>query len=60
MTKLYQKSEISFAILWIVVYVVLSGIADQLSEAAGVMKSVTAALHIASLFVVVWNPSLPY
>ena len=46
MTKLYQKSEISFAILWIVVYVVLTSIADQLSEAVGVMKSVTAALHI--------------
>ena len=55
MTKLYQKSEISFAILWIVVYVVLSGIADQLSEAAGVMKSVTAALHIAmSLILIFW------
>jgi predicted nucleotidyltransferase len=55
MTKLYQKSEISFAILWIVVYVVLSGIADQLSEAAGVMKSVTAALHIAmSLVLIFW------
>ncbi len=55
MTKLYQKSEISFAILWIVVYVVLSSIGDQLSEAAGVMKSVTAALHIAmSLVLVFW------
>ena len=46
MTKLYQKSEISFAILWIVAYVFLSGIADQYSEAVGVMKSVTAVLHI--------------
>ena len=46
MTKLYQKSEITFAILWIVAYVVLTSIADQLSEAVGVMKSVTAALHI--------------
>ena len=46
MTKLYQKSEIAFAILWIVAYVVLSSLADQLSETAGVTKSVTAALHI--------------
>ena len=55
MTKLYQKSEISFAILWIVGYVVLTSIADQLSEAVGVMKSVTAALHIVmSLVLFFW------
>lgn len=46
MTKLYQKSEITFAILWIAAYVFLTSIADQLSEAAGVIKSVTAVLHI--------------
>ena len=46
MTKLYKKSEISFAILWIVAYVVLSSLADQLSETLGIMKSVTAVLHI--------------
>ena len=47
MTKLYKKSEISFAILWIVAYVVLSSLADQLSESYGIIKSVTAVLHIA-------------
>ena len=46
MTKLYKKSEITFAILWIVAYVVLSSLADHLSESIGVTKSVTAALHI--------------
>ena len=46
MTKLYKKSEITFAILWIVAYVVLTSVADQLSETIGVRKSVTAALHI--------------
>ena len=46
MTKLYRKSEITFAILWIVAYVVLSSLADQVSETVGVIKSVTAALHI--------------
>ena len=40
MTKLYKKSEILFAILWIVAYVVLSSLADQLSESIGVIKSV--------------------
>lgn len=55
MTKLYQKSEISFAVLWIVLYVVLSSIADQLSESIGVIKSVTAALHIVmSLILFFW------
>ncbi len=46
MTKLYRKSEITFAILWIVAYVVLSSLADQLSESIGIVKSATAALHI--------------
>ncbi len=55
MTKLYKKSEISFAVLWIVAYVVLSSLADQLSETVGVVKSVTAALHIAmSLILYYW------
>ena len=55
MTKLYKKSEITFAILWIVAYVVLSSLADQLSEAFGVTKSVTAVLHITmSLILFSW------
>ena len=55
MTKLYKKSEILFAILWIVAYVVLSSLADQLSESIGVVKSVTAALHIfLSLILFFW------
>ena len=55
MTKLYKKSEISFAILWIVAYVVGSSLADQLSVSLGVVKSVTAVLHIAmSLVLFFW------
>ncbi len=55
MTKLYKKSEITFAILWIVAYVVLSSLADQLSETLGVTKSVTCALHIVmSLILFFW------
>ncbi len=55
MTKLYKKSEITFAILWIAAYVVLSSLADQLSEAVSVTKSVTAVLHIAmSLILFFW------
>ncbi len=55
MTKLYKKSEITFVILWIVAYVVLTGLADQLSESAGITKSVSAALHIVmSLILFFW------
>ena len=55
MTKLYKKSEIGFAILWIVAYVVLSSVADRLSESLGTVKSVTALLHVAmSLILFVW------
>lgn len=55
MTKLYRKSEITFAILWIVAYVVLSSLADQLSESIGIVKSATAALHtVMSLILFFW------
>lgn len=47
MQKLYQKSEIWFAVVWIIVYVVWTSYADQLSDRLGVVKSVTAALHVA-------------
>jgi len=46
MTKIYKKSEITFAIMWIIAYVVLSSLADQLSESIGVVKSITALLHV--------------
>ena len=46
MTKLYKKSEITFAILWIAAYVILSSLGDQLSESVGITKSVTAAVHV--------------
>ena len=46
MTKLYKKSEITFAILWIAAYVILSSRGDQLSESVGITKSVTAAVHV--------------
>ena len=55
MTKLYKKSEITFAILWIVAYVVLSSYADQLSLSIGIVKSVTAVLQIVmSLILFFW------
>lgn len=44
--KLYQKSEILFAVLWIVVYVVGTSLADNLSKAVAVEKSFTLPLHL--------------
>ena len=55
MTKIYKKSEITFAILWIVAYVVLSSLADQYSENIGITKSITAVLHVVmSLVLFFW------
>ena len=47
MTKLYKKSELGFAILWIVAYVVLSSLGENLSASIGIPKSATAAVHLA-------------
>ncbi len=44
MKKLYQKSELGFALGWIVAYVVLLSVADALSEQIGSEKIVTAPL----------------
>ena len=46
MTKLYRKSELTFALVWIGIYVVLLSLADSLSEALGIQKSITAPLCV--------------
>ena len=51
MTKLYKKSEITFAVVWIVAYVVLSSFADNLSSDLGVAKSITSVLHVAMVLI---------
>jgi len=53
MKKLYQKSEIWFAVLWIVVYVAGTSAADAASEAIGLSKSITL-IFTAALSVVAW------
>ncbi len=47
MKKLYEKSEIWFAVAWIIAYVVLASIADNLSEEIGILKIVTVPVLIA-------------
>ena len=46
MKKLYEKSEIGFAVAWIVAYVVLTSVADNLSKGIGVAKCVTLPVHL--------------
>jgi len=46
MKKLYEKSELTFAIVWIIAYVVLFSAADKFSESLGVGKVVTAPIGV--------------
>lgn len=43
MTKLYRKSELGFALMWIVIYVAGTSLADEASRAIGIEKSITCA-----------------
>ena len=44
--KLYDKSKIWFAVLWIIAYCVLMSVGDSLSEQIGIDKSVTLAIGV--------------
>lgn len=44
MIKLREKSEIWFAVIWIIAYVVLVSVSDAVSEEIGLVKSVTLAV----------------
>ncbi len=46
MKALYKKSEIWFAVVWIIIYVVGSSMADNISSIIGVEKSVTLFWNI--------------
>ncbi|MCM1022477.1 MAG: CPBP family intramembrane metalloprotease [Prevotella sp.] len=55
MKKLYEKSEIWFAVVWIFIYVIALSLADDFSETLGVFKSVTAPLSIIlSAVIFIW------
>ncbi len=56
MKRLFEKSEIWFAVMWIIIYVVGFSTADSISESVGIPKLVTAILALilsAVLFVFV-------
>lgn len=46
MKKLYEKNELTFAIVWIVVYGVLQSLANPLNEMIGIEYSASAAFCI--------------
>lgn len=46
MKKLYNKNEVTFSIVWIILYVVFLSIADSVSESLGTAKLITAPLCI--------------
>ncbi len=46
MKKLFEKSEIRFAVMWIIIYVVAFSTADSISESIGIPKLVTAGLAL--------------
>ena len=51
--RLYKKNELLFAILWIVMYVVLLSLADNLSVEIGVHKLVTVVVCAALTLILV-------
>ncbi len=55
MKKIYEKSELTFAIVWIIAYVVLFSAADSLSAFFGLEKVITAPMGVfLALFLFVW------
>ncbi len=46
MRRLYEKNELTFAIVWIVIYCVLQSLANPLNEIIGIEYSVSAVLCI--------------
>ena len=47
MKKLYLKSELAFAIVWIVAYCILLSLGDNISESIGITKAVTLPIAAA-------------
>ena len=55
MNNIYKKSEIAFAILWIIVYIVSLSIADNISAAIGIEKLITLPVCIVlTVILTIW------
>lgn len=55
MTKLYKESELAFAIVWIVIYIVLNPFANSLSELIGIECAAQAVFNVTmTVILFVW------
>lgn len=55
MKKLYEKNELTFSLVWIVMYVVLFSIADSVSLDLGIAKIITVPICVfMTIFLAVW------
>lgn len=56
MKKLYEKSEITFTIIWIVIYVVLMSLTDSISAEIGIQKIITLpTCLILAAVIIIWT-----
>ena len=46
MTKLYQKSELWFSIIWIIIYILGTSVTEDISDRLGVAKCVTTGFYL--------------
>ena len=61
MKKIYEKSELKFAIIWIVIYCVLQSLANSINEEIGVEYAASAVLCVIQagiLFFFIWKNGL--
>ena len=54
MKKIYEKSELRFAIIWIVIYCVLQSVANSINEAIGVEFSASAVLCVIQAVIILF------
>ena len=55
MNRLYNKSELGFAIFWIVVYLLVASVADSISKIFRIEKSITSVvLLLMSVLLFIW------
>lgn len=61
MIGLYRKNELTFAIVWIVLYVVLFSVADNISHELGTAKIITVPMcGVMMAFLIVWIVKMDY
>ena len=59
MKKLYEKNELTFALVWIVIYCVLQSLANPLNEMIGIEYSASAAFCMPTSSITVVHCALP-